>query len=129
MSTDQPLTDEQILAAECESCSAGEGDLCHNTYGPLDVTTADLPAAQSHGWRLRQARSYAGHGPLRSASAEQQPALSYAEAAGGGWFADLRDADGQLVETGIGQTQPEAQAHLAARLERNDAQAEAEAEL
>jgi hypothetical protein len=43
--------------------------------------------------------------------------VTYAEDVAGGWFADLRDADGALVETGVGATQDEAREHLSARLE------------
>jgi hypothetical protein len=57
---------------------------------------------------------------------QEPPVVSYVEAAGGGWFADLRGADGRLIETGLGETQPEALEHLSARLERN-AEPEAEA--
>ena len=43
--------------------------------------------------------------------------VTYAQAAGGGWFADLRDEDGRCVETGIGRTHAEALAHLRERVQ------------
>lgn len=43
--------------------------------------------------------------------------VTYAQAAGGGWFADLRDEDGRSVETGIGRTHAEALAHLRERVQ------------
>ena len=44
--------------------------------------------------------------------------VTYTATADGGWFADYRDADGRLVETGLGATQADALAHLTARMER-----------
>lgn len=50
-------------------------------------------------------------------SDQPTPAVSYAEATGGGWFADLCGTAGRLIETGLDARQPKALAHLAARLE------------
>ncbi len=61
------LSDEQILAEECETCRAGAGDLCRKTYGWPALKAEYLPPAQSHAWRLRAAGNHAGHGPLRPA--------------------------------------------------------------
>jgi hypothetical protein len=47
-------------------------------------------------------------------------AVTHAEAAGGGWFADLRDPAGRLAETGLGNTQAEALASLRDRLGRSE---------
>jgi hypothetical protein len=43
--------------------------------------------------------------------------VTYAETAGGGWFADLRDEGGRCVDTGIGRTKTAALAHLRERLQ------------
>jgi len=42
--------------------------------------------------------------------------VTYASAADGAWFADLRDADGRCVQTGLGATKAMALAHLRERL-------------
>ena len=43
--------------------------------------------------------------------------IDYAQdAVWSGWFADLRDSDGRLVETGLGATKAEAAEHLTKRL-------------
>jgi hypothetical protein len=49
-------------------------------------------------------------------------ALTYAEdtVIGDGWFADLRDGLGRVIESGGGHTQAAARAHLAERLERSE---------
>ncbi len=42
--------------------------------------------------------------------------VTYASAADGAWFADLRDADGRCMQTGLGATKAMALAHLRERL-------------
>jgi hypothetical protein len=56
---------------------------------------------------------------LRSAARQQGDGrqVTYAEAAGGGWFADLRETDGRCVDTGLGRTKTEALAELRERLQ------------
>lgn len=41
--------------------------------------------------------------------------VTYAPAAGGGWFADLRDVSGRILATGIGNSHAEALAHMLER--------------
>lgn len=43
--------------------------------------------------------------------------VTYASAAGGGWFADLREEDGRILASGLGPSQAAALAHLRDRLQ------------